>query len=295
MRGGDEQMLDVVVVLHVHAGHADPAPTLLAVGRQRQRLDVARVGDRDDHLLVGDQVLDVDLALGVGDLGAALVAVGLGDLSQLVLDQAVDALLVAEDLTQLLDSLGQVGVLLLDLVGLERRQAAERQLQDRLRLHERQLEALDQTVAGRLGVARGADQRDHLVEVRQRDQQTLEDMRALLGAPQLVLGAPDDDLALVIDVVADDLAQRERARHVVDERHHVDAERGLHRRVLVELVEHDLGNRVALELDHEPHPVAVGLVAQVGDLRDLLVDHEVADLQDQATVAALAHLVRAAR
>ncbi len=208
---------------------------------------------------------------------------------------ALTLLLVAEDLAQLLDPLDQIGVLLLDLVGLERGQPAERQLEDRLRLDDGQLEALDQPVARRLGVARAADQRDHLVEVGERDQQPLEHVRALLGAAQLVLRAADDHLALVIDVVADHLAQRQRPRDVVDERDHVHAERGLHRRVLVELVEHDLGDRVALELDHDPHPVAVRLVAQVGDLGDLLVVHEVADLQDQAAVAALAHLVRAAR
>ena len=53
---------------------SDAAALLLAVGRERQRLDVAGLGDGDDHLLVGDQVLDVDLILGVADLGAALVA-----------------------------------------------------------------------------------------------------------------------------------------------------------------------------------------------------------------------------
>ena len=37
-----------------------------------------------DHLLVGDHVLDVDVALGEGDLGAALVAVALGDLAELL-------------------------------------------------------------------------------------------------------------------------------------------------------------------------------------------------------------------
>jgi len=45
-------------------GHADAPAMLHPVGRQRQRLDVAALRDRDDHLLVGDQVLDVDLALG---------------------------------------------------------------------------------------------------------------------------------------------------------------------------------------------------------------------------------------
>ena len=97
------------------------------------------------------------------------------------------------------------------------------------------------------------------------------------------------------DVGGDDLAQRERARHAVDERDHVHAERGLHRGVLVELVEHDLRDDAALELDDEPHAAPVGLVAQVGDLGDLLLVHEVGDLRDQPAVAALLHLRREAR
>ena len=62
-------------------------------------------------------------------------------------------------------------------------------------------------------------------------------------------------------------------------------------RVLVELVEHHLRQRAALELDDQAHAVAVGLVAQVGDVRDLLVVDEVGDLGDQAAVAALLHRV----
>ena len=81
--------------------------------------------------------------------------------------------------------------------------------------------------------------------------------RLLLG--QLVLGAAHDHLALVGHVVVDHRPQVQRARHVVDERDHVHAERGLHRRVLVELVEHDLGDHVALELDHEAHAALVGV------------------------------------
>ena len=111
-------------------------------------------------------------------------------------------------------------------------------------------------------------------------------MRARSARSQLVLGAPGDDLLLVEDVVADHLAQVERARHAVRERDHVDAERLLQRRVLVELVEHDLRDRVALQLDHEPHAGAVGLVAQVADLGDLLVVHELGDLLDQPAVVA---------
>ena len=199
--------------------------------------------------------------------------------------------LVAEQLAQLADALGDVGVLLLDRAGLERGQLREAQVEDRRRLDLAEAELRHQVAARGLAVLRRADQRDHRVEVVERDQQALEDVRAGLLEPELVLGAADDDLALVADVGVEDLAQRERARHAVDERDGVDAERRLHVRVLVELVQHDLRDRVALELDHEPHAVAVGLVAQVGDVRDLLVVDEVGDLLDQAAVAALLDLV----
>ncbi len=153
-------------------------------------------------------------------------------------------------------------------------------------------EALDQALARRVAVARAADQLDHGVEVLQRDQQALEAVDLGLERAQLVLGAADDDVALVLDVEVQDAAQRQRARDVVDQGDGVDAEGRLHRRVLVELVEHDLRDRVALELDHDPHAVAVRLVAQVGDLGDLLLLHELGDLADDAALAALLHRVR---
>ena len=144
MRRAHEEVLDVVVLLEVHAGDADTAAALLAVGGERQRLDVARARDRDDHLLVRDQVLDVEVVLGRRDDRAALVAVALGDLEQLLLDQAEDHVLVPEQLAQLGDPLDLVGVLSLDRVGLERGQLLQPQLEDRLRLDVGQAEALDQ-------------------------------------------------------------------------------------------------------------------------------------------------------
>ncbi len=179
-------------------------------------------------------------------------------------------------------------MLVADLVGLERGEAREAHVEDRLRLQLGELEALDQAGFGRLGVARAADQLDHRVEVVERDQQPLEDVGAGLGLAQLVLGAADDDLALVRDVVLDQLLEAQGARHAVDQGDHVDPEGALHRRALVELVEDHLGRvAAALGLDHQAHAGAVGLVAQVGDPGDLFLADEVGDLRDQAAVAAL--------
>ena len=126
MRRGDEEVLDVVVVLHVHPHHADAAAALLAVRGDRQALDVARARDRDDHVLLGDQVLELELLLGGDDLGAAVVvaAVGLLELEQLLPDQRVDLRLVGEQRAQLADALLEVGVLVLDLLAREAGEAA---------------------------------------------------------------------------------------------------------------------------------------------------------------------------
>ena len=198
-----------------------------------------------------------------------------------------DHVLVAEQLAQLADPLHLVRVLLAQRVGLERGQLLQAQFEDRLGLDVRELEALHQAGAGRVAVGDRADQRDDLVEVVERDQQALEAVHRAVERAQLVLRAADDDLALMADVVEDDLAQREQLRDVLDQRDHVHAERRLHRRVLVELVQDDLGVRIALELDHEPHAVAIGVVLDVGDLGQLLLVDQIDDLLDDAAVAAL--------
>ena len=82
-------------------------------------------------------------------------------------------------------------------------------------------------VARRVGVVGGTDQRDDLVEVVERDEIALEHVRAIDRLAELVLRAPGDDLALVVEVVPDELEQRERPRDPVDERDGVVAERRL--------------------------------------------------------------------
>ena len=53
----------------------------------------------------------------------------------------------------------------------------------------------------------------------------------------------------MLDVDLERRLQVEQPRHAVDQRQHVHREVRLHRRVLVELVQHDLRVGVALELD----------------------------------------------
>jgi hypothetical protein len=136
---------------------------------------------------------------------------------------------------------------------------------------------------------RPLDDRDHFVDVRQRHRQAFEHVAAFARLAQVEDRAPRDHLAPMAQERVEELLQVEELRLAVDERDHVHAEGFLHLRVLVEVVEDDLGDLRALELDHQAHAFLVGLVAQVGDALDALVVHQLADLAQELVTA---HLVR---
>ena len=192
-----------------------------------------------------------------------------------------------------------------DLVPLQAGQALQAHLQDRLGLHLGELHARCRSRAvhragssffrhsgsekfpaispslASAGFLRAADQLDHRIEPVEGDLEAFQDMGAGLGLLQLEDGAAGDDLAAVVDEMADGVAQGQDLRPVVDDGQHDDAEGGLHLGLLVELVEDDLRVLVPLQLDDDAHAVAVRLVAEVGDPFDLLLPHQFGDLLDQ--------------
>ena len=94
VRGGDEELLDEIVLLQKRGGGALPAPSLPAIRGDGNPLDVAAVGDEDDHVLFRDQVLDVDLFRFLfDDLGPPVISELRGDLLRLRLYHAQDLLL----------------------------------------------------------------------------------------------------------------------------------------------------------------------------------------------------------
>jgi hypothetical protein len=72
-------------------------------------------------------------------------------------------------------------------------------------LNLRELEFLHQAVARFLGIVRGANQLDHGIEIVERDQIAGQDVGSPLGLPKLVLRAPNDYLALEVEVLAHQL------------------------------------------------------------------------------------------
>ncbi len=138
------------------------------------------------------------------------------------------------------------------------------------------------------GVGRGADEADHLVDIGHRDGESHQHVGAIARLVEQELGASGHHLLAEGDEGLQQVLQVQHLRPAADERHVVDAERGLQRREAVELVEHHVGHGVALDLDHHAHALAVGFIADVGDALDALFAHQIGDALDHGR---LVHLI----
>ena len=111
---------------------------------------------------------------------------------------------------------------------------------------------------------------DDLVDVVKRDDVAIEDVSALLGLLQFEARPALDDFLLMLNVVEEHLLQGKHAGHTVDERQHDHAETHLQLRVLVQLVQHDLGQRILLQVNYDVDAMTVRSVVNVGNLGQLL-------------------------
>ena len=291
MAAGDHQVLDVVLFAGRHPDDAAAAAVLRSICRERHALHVVAARQRDDDVLVGDELLCRQLPRGVvHDLGAPVVTIFGGKLVEVGFDEEEDLSRVGEDRLELRDELDGVAILVVELLPFEARQPSQLHLEDRLglRLGEAELLAHPGDEHQLLTLVR-ADHLDDLVDVIVRDLEALEDVRSVLRVLEIVLAPPSDDVAAVVDVVLEDLLEREGPRLRVDEREHVEVERRLHGGVLVQVVEHERRVVVALHLDDDAHALAVALVPDIRDAGEALVLHELGDLLDER---GLVHRVR---
>ncbi len=319
---GHQQTLDEVLFLDPGRGLALAATALGFVIGERLILHVTLVGQSHHHVFRSDQVFDVDLGTGHADFGTTLVAILVAHGQQLIADHFHQTNRARQDVQQLGDEIQQLLILFQDLLVLKAGQLVQTQVKDGLCLllgqvvvtvanaelglqplgasrivtrffqhgsHVAELPALGNQA--RFRIARGGtvtDQFDNRIDVGQRNRQTFQDVRPIPRLAQFEHGPAGHHFAAVQQERIQDLFKVHHLGLVVIECHHVDAERGLHLGVLVEIVQHNLAGLAALDLDNDAHTVLVGLVAQGADALDLLVFDQLGDLLDQTS---LVHLV----
>ena len=147
--------------------------------------------------------------------------------------------------------------------------------------------AIHQPLAGRGGISRIANQLDDRVEIIEGHKQALEDVIALLGFAQQVLGAPFNRLDAEVKEHLKHSLEVEHHRLTLHQGQHVGAEVVLKRGEFVEVVEHNLRVGITAQFDHDAHAIAVAFIADVGDAFELLVVDELSDALNQGRLVGL--------
>jgi hypothetical protein len=166
-----------------------PAAALLdAVEVGPGALGVTTLGDRDDHVVVGDEVLIGEVPVSGDDPGPALVTVLVDDLGELAGDDLPLPFGLGEDVLQVGDHPLGLGQPVDDRLDLHGGQPAQLGVQDVHGLQVVDVEQGLQPLPGHVDVARGPDQRQHLVQpVQGLDQAAVEVGTALgIGEPEQV-------------------------------------------------------------------------------------------------------------
>ena len=148
-RAGKEQFDDLVFGAGGHALDAFAAAPLGAEGVRRHALDVGIGAEGDEHIGLGDQVLGREFAGDILDDHRPPLVAELGfEHQNVVFHQRTDLLRVGEQVLIVRDLRHDLGVLVLDLLAFQGRQAAQLQVEDGLRLHLAETEALHQARCG---------------------------------------------------------------------------------------------------------------------------------------------------
>ncbi len=268
--GGEDHVSDDVVGLQL--GAADPTATttlrLEAVGGDR--LDVLRLGHHDDQLFVFDQVEVGHLALVEADLADPRCGELFFDRRHLGADDLVAHHRVGEDRFEFDDLGTNVDELSFDVDAAQPGELRQAHLEDVLGLQLAELEGRGDQPGLRSGrIVAGANERDDLIDHVECLEPAVEDVFAPAGLVEPVLRPSSDDIDLMPQVALQRRDEVERSRHAVDQGDHVDPEARLQLGELVQVVEHDVGVGVALQVDDEAGLAAGGAVVDVGDALEI--------------------------
>ena len=179
MCAGHEDFIDHVVLDGGHAADSHAAAVLSLECVAAHTLDITHPGHRHDNILIGDQILVGQLIV-KSDLCAALIAVFVADQDDLFADDAEQLVVITENRLVLGDPCEKFFVLVLDLLPLQSGQGAQAHLDDRVRLNIGKIKAFHEFGFRNLDIFRTADDLDDFIDVIEGDQQTFQDMTAVL-------------------------------------------------------------------------------------------------------------------
>ena len=268
---GDADQGGAVVLSHRCSLTPLAAAPLQRVGLQVLTPQQAVLREDHDDVALRDQLLVRRLQVTVQDLRPPLVPEALPQVRQLVPDHPVQRPGVPQNPLVGRDVRLKLAHLLLQLLALQAREAAQAHVQNRLSLELGEAEPVDQSLLRHVVVRGLPDEADHLVDPVHRPQEPLDDVGPRRGLVQPELGPAAHHVAPVAQEEPQDARQGQEPGGLSVQGQIDDAERRLELRALVELAHHEVRVGVPVQLQDDPHPLPVRLVADVLNPVDDLV------------------------
>ena len=256
VRGGDEDILKEVLLTSRSAGNAHTAPALSAVGILRNALDIAVVGAGDDHGLLLDDVVHIDILNYLSDLRTTLIGIPALYLQHLIAYHAQELALVGKDAHEVFDLNLQLVEFGLELGPFKTGEPLQPHVQYRLCLPLGKAKARDKAFLCLLSVGTGFDNGDNLVDIVQCDHEAFQDMKPLPCLVKIELCPSGNDVLLVLQIVVQHLAEVQHLRLAVHKCNHDNAEGILELGVLIEVVQYYIGIDILLQFDDYAHSLA---------------------------------------
>ena len=215
-----EQMLDKVLLFGLHAHDAHAAAVLSAVSVGRHPLDVTGIGNRYHAGMSGDQVGNIQIAVVESDFGTARIGMFISDFDQFSFNHFQTHFTAGQQGFQIGDKFGQFFIFRLDVFNRQSGQLVQAHFQDGADLLFGELEAGDQALGGGFAVSGIADDFHHFINIRQRQQQTFQDMRPGFSFLEFKYRPADDHFHAVVNICLQHLRQIHHARTVMVNHQH---------------------------------------------------------------------------
>ena len=287
MSGGAEELPDIVLILHLHAGYAAAALSLDADISGIHAFDIVLLCQRNRHRFIRDEIGHRKIVRSFSDFRTAFIAEVLLLIEEFILDYAHQLVTAGEEIGQVINRFQHILIILFQLVAFQTGQSSETHIEDRGSLFFRKAEFFHQGSSCDVVRAGLSDRTDDFIDMIKSDQQAFQNVGFGLCLVQFILRSSGDDFFLMLQVVVQDLAQIQDTRMSVNERQHDSTEVDLHLCMLEEIVQHDFRVHVSAELDSNTHARSVGFIAQSRDAVQDLLSGQVGDCLNEARLVDL--------
>ncbi|MNI10344.1 hypothetical protein D3C73_634510 [compost metagenome] len=256
-------MFHEVLVFGIHPHNAAASALLAAIGADRQTLNISGMRNSDDNLFTRNQILIQDAFFSNRDFCTAVIRIPVTDLLELIADNLQYEMLISQNLTVLSNLGQQLIIFVLNFFTFQAGQTLHPHIKDGLCLLYAETECAHQAIPRNISRAGCADQSNNFIQMIQCDTQSFQNMRPCLSFFEIKNRPAPNNFNLMLQVMVQHIPEIKNLRFVINDGKHVDTKCGLHRGMLVKIIQHHARVHITSHFNDYTHTIAVRFIPKI--------------------------------